>query len=494
MAKMLTVADIAAGIYERDLGMSVPSGAQAIEVGRVVIDSREVKPGSLFIALRGEQRDGHDFILAAVAAGAVAVIAERAPVGFPGPVLDPNSPIPEPFPIAAPVCLLVPSSLLALQSAARYWRRQHTIGVIGITGSVGKTTCKELVAAVLSQKYRTLRSKGNLNNEIGLPLTLLQLDPSYERVVLEMGMYALGEIAQLAEIARPNIGVVTNVGHSHLGRLVTIERIAQAKAELPRSLPAAEDGGVAILNADDERVLAMAHQTQARVFTFGLNPDADLWASEIESQGLQGVRFRFHFGHRDLGVHLPMLGRHSVHSALAATSVALVDGLDWPEIITGLTEQSAQLRIVVVPGLFGSTVIEDTYNSSPASALAALNLLADLSGRKVAVLGGMYELGTFTQEGHKLVGRRAREVADQIVTVGALGRLIGEQAIEAGMVSSAVHMAETNAEAVAILRETVRQGDMIVVKGSRTVQMEEIVASITAQDTDATLSGGAKER
>jgi len=388
----------------------------------------------------------------------------------------------------------VPSSLLALQAAAGYWRRQHDVRVVAITGSVGKTTCKELVAAVLSQKYQTLRSKGNFNNEIGLPLTLLQLDPSHKRVILELGMYALGEIAQLAEIARPSIGVVTNVGHSHLERLLTIERIAQAKAELPRSLPAAEDGGVAILNADDERVMTMAHETQARVFTFGLNPGANLWADEIESQGLEGVGFRFHVGRQDLRVHLPMLGRHSVHSALAATSVALVDGLDWPEIITGLTEQSAQLRIVVVPGPYGSTVIEDTYNSSPASALAALNLLADLDGRKVAVLGGMHELGSFTHEGHKLVGRRAREVADQIVTVGALGRLIGEQAIEAGMIPAAVQMAETNAEAIAILRRTVQQGDMIVVKGSRAVQMEEIVAAISAPDTDVPLSSGAKER
>lgn len=490
---MLTVADIAAAIREGHNGMPVPSGAQAIEVGRVVIDSREARPGSLFVALRGERRDGHEFIPAAVAAGAVAVIAERAPVGFPGPVLDLCGPILEPCSIAAPVCLLVPNSLLALQAAAGYWRRQHDVRVVGITGSVGKTTCKELVAAVLSQKYGTLRSQGNFNNEIGLPLTLLQLDPSHKRVVLEMGMYALGEIAQLAEIARPDIGIVTNVGHSHLERLVTIERIAQAKAELPRSLPAAEDGGVAILNADDERVLTMAHQTRARVFTFGLNPDADLWADEIESQGLEGVRFRFHVGRQDLGVHLPMLGRHSVHSALAAASVALVDGLDWPETITGLTEQAAQLRIVVVPGPSGSTVIEDTYNSSPASALAALNLLADLNGRKVAVLGGMHELGSFTHEGHKLVGRRAREVADQIVTVGALGRLIGEQAIEAGMAPGAVRMAETNAEAAAILRRTAQQGDMIVVKGSRAVQMEEIVAAIAAPDGDVPLSSGAKE-
>jgi UDP-N-acetylmuramoyl-tripeptide--D-alanyl-D-alanine ligase len=491
---MPTLADIIAGILEGQLAARTEAGAGAIEIRRVVIDSRQAEPGCLFVALPGEHHDGHEFIGSALTAGAVAVIAEQVPAGFAGTVVDLRGPAEVPFEITAPVCLVVPSSLEALQSAASYWRRQHAARVIGITGSVGKTTCKELIAAILGLRYRTLRSRGNYNNEIGLPLTLLEMDSSHERVVLEMGMYALGEIRLLADIARPEIGVVTNVGPSHLERLGTIERIAQAKAELPQALPAAERGGVAIFNADDDRVMAMSRLTSARVFTYGLSADADLWADGIESEGLEGIRFRFRFGAQAVNAHLPMLGRHSVHSALAAASVALVEGLDWSDIISGLTEESAQLRLVVVAGPAGSTILEDVYNSSPASALAALNLLAEINGRRIAVLGGMHELGSFTDEGHRLVGRRAREVADQLVTVGPLGRIIAEQAVAAGMSPSAVHMVGTNSEAAALLRALAEAGDMILVKGSRALKMEEIVAAVSAQGTGYPASGGAKER
>ncbi|HNS49626.1 MAG TPA: UDP-N-acetylmuramoyl-tripeptide--D-alanyl-D-alanine ligase [Anaerolineae bacterium] len=490
---MQTVASLIVGIRAGQPAMEVPGGAEAIAIRGFAIDSREVKPGNAFVALPGEHLDGHDFALAAVAAGAVAVLAERAPDGFPGSVIDLRTPEAGPSEVTAPVCLVVQSSLAALQRAAGEWRNRSSVRVVAITGSVGKTTCKELTAAILGRSYRTLHSKGNYNNEIGLPLTLLQLEATHERLVLEMGMYALGEIRQLAAIARPHIGVVTNVGHSHLERLVTVERIAQAKSELPDSLPPAEEGGVAILNVDDDRVLAMQGSTRARVFGYGLRPQADLWADEIESQGLEGVRFRFRFGRRSVPAHLPMLGRHSVHSALAAASVALVEGQGWPDIIAGLSEQSAQLRIVVVQGPAGSTIIEDTYNSSPASALAALNLLSELAGRRVAVLGGMLELGSFTHEGHKLVGRRAREVADQLVTVGVLGRLIGEEALLASMPSDTVHMAADNAEAAALLQRIVQRGDTVLIKGSRAMHMEEIVAAITSSYNGSSVSG-AKER
>ena len=491
---MLTLADIAAGICERQSDRDTWASARGIEISKAVIDSREAAPGCLFVALPGEHLHGHDFIPQALAAGAVAVITERMPRSFPGTVLDLREPAQGLPSLTVPICLVVASSLAALQGAAGLWRRRHSVRVISITGSIGKTTCKELIAAVLSRRYHTLRSLGNYNNELGLPLTLLQLDSSHERVVLEMGMYALGEISHLAEIALPQVGVVTNVGPSHLERLGTIDRIAQAKGELPRSLPTAQEGGVAILNADDEWVRAMAQYTQARVFTYGLSPDADLWADEIESEGLEGIRFRFHLGRQTVKAHLPILGRHSVHSALAAASVALTEGMAWSDIISGLTEQAAQLRIVVAAGPAGSTIIEDVYNSSPASALAALNLLAELNGRKLAVLGGMQELGSFALEGHKLVGRRAREITDRLVTVGTLGRLIGEQALAAGMPPPAVYMVESNAEAAALLLELIEPGDVLLVKGSRTIKMEEIVATLTSQTSITPASGGAKER
>jgi UDP-N-acetylmuramoyl-tripeptide--D-alanyl-D-alanine ligase len=387
--------------------------------------------------------------------------------------------------VGIPLCLVVRTSVEAFQQVAAHWRRQHDVRVIGVTGSVGKTTAKEIIAAVMKQRYRTLKSEGNYNNEIGLPLTLLHLTACHERVILEMGMYNVGEIAHLAHIALPQVGVVTNVGPTHLERLGSMERIAQAKAELPQALPTADKGGLAILNADNEWVRAMAAQTQARVFSYGLTPTADLWANDIESRGLEGVHFRFHYGRETVYTRVPMLGRHSVHTALCAAAVGLTEGLSWEEIIAGLRDQSAQLRLVAVPGPAGSTILDDTYNASPASCIAALNLLEEVGGRKIAVLGDMYELGRYEEEGHRMVGRRVRDVADLLVAVGRLGRIIGEEAVQAGMDANCVYLVETNAQAVDLLCTLIKPGvvgDRILIKGSRGMAMEEIVAALQKGD------------
>ena len=225
-------------------------------------------------------------------------------------------------------------------------------------------------------------------------------------------MYDVGEIAPLCHIAPPQVGVVTNVGPVHLERLGRIERIAQAKAELVQALPA---DGVAVLNLDDARVAAMASQTQARIFWYGLSPDADLWADEIQGEGLDGIRFRFHWQSEVLHVRVPLLGRHSVHTALRAAAVGLVEGLSWEEIVRGLQQLDVQLRLITARGLNGATVLDDTYNASPASTMAALNLLADLTvqnGRRIAVLGDMLELGSYEEEGHRKVGARAADVVE----------------------------------------------------------------------------------
>jgi UDP-N-acetylmuramoyl-tripeptide--D-alanyl-D-alanine ligase len=474
-------------------GLSVPAGqlpAGAIpdvEIRGAVIDSRLASPGCLFIALPGERRDGNEFVGQAVDKGAVAVIAEAVP-DIPCVALTAGKPAGDPgvWRAGLPVCFVVPDSLAALQQVAAFWRRQHTVRVIGITGSVGKTTSKEVIAAVLSKHYRTLKSEGNYNNEIGLPLTLLHLTAEHERLVLEMGMYDLGEIAQLAEISLPQVGVVTNVGPTHLERLGTMERIAQAKTELPRALPPADQGGVAILNDDDPLVKAMSGETEARVFTYGLSPSADLWADEIESEGLEGIRFRLHHGSESIHARLPMLGRHSVHTGLRGAAVGLMEGLAWGEIIAGLRDQSAQLRLVAVPGPAGSTILDDTYNSSPASCIAALTLLDEVAGRerggrKIAVLGDMYELGAYEEEAHKVVGRRARTVADLLVTVGRLGRMIAAEAVKTGMPADSVFAVDSNAEATELLLtliEPAPKGDVVLVKGSRGLALEEIVTAL----------------
>jgi UDP-N-acetylmuramoyl-tripeptide--D-alanyl-D-alanine ligase len=377
--------------------------------------------------------------------------------------------------------LKVERTLTALQRAAAFWRRSlPELRVIGITGSVGKTTTKELVASVLARRYATLKSEASYNNEIGLPLTLLHLNSAHERAVLEMGMYDVGEIADLARMGQPHVGVVTIVGPVHLERAGTFERIVAAKTELVEALPPAPEG-TAILNYDDESVRKMADATRACVLYYGLSRRADLWADQIEGLGLDGIRFRLHHGDETLYVKVPLLGRHSVHTALRATAVGLVEGLTWQEIIEGLrgVEPSDQLRLVAVTGPDGATILDDTYNASPASTIAALNLLEELEGRRIAVLGDMLELGYYEQEGHEKVGMRALEVADVLVTVGALGRIIGEAALRWGMSSGRVHMLEDNGEAIRLLKQLVRGNDVVLVKGSRTMKMEEIVSALS---------------
>ncbi len=472
---MLTLADLVEGITGQKPAKEV---IPDLELSEVVIDSREACPNSLFVALRGEQHDGHDFVADAFARGAIAAIVERE-IEAECQVVDAQSPLPG-TPIRLPVCLMTEDSLKAFQRLAAFWRARFSPRVIGVTGSVGKTTTKEVIWSVLRKRFRTLKSWGNYNNEIGLPLTLLYLDSGYEQVVLEMGMYALGEIAELAAIARPHVGVVTNIGPTHLERLGTIERIAQAKSELVEALPPASEGGAAILNADDPMVRAMAEKTEAQVFYYGLDPTCDLWASHIESQGLEGVRFQLHHEGERLHVKIPLLGRHSVHTALAAAAVGLVEGESWEEIIAGLWDVPEQLRLVAVQGIRGSTILDDTYNASPASTIAALNLLAELSGRKIAILGDMLELGDFEEEGHRKVGRRAVDVVSMLITVGPRARIIGQEALACGLAEEEVLMVEDNEQAIALMRQIVSPGDIVLVKGSRGMKMEEIVAALTA--------------
>ena len=453
-----------------------------------VVNSRTAQPGSLFIALRGERTDGNLYIADAFAQGAVAAIAEEqaAHLDLSGTLVRVEDwrrggeGISQPP--SLPLTFIVHNSLTGLQDLAAYWRRQVPADATGITGSVGKTTTKEIVANVLSQRYTTLRNEGNLNNEVGLPLTLLRLTPEHQRVVLEMGMYAPGEIARLCELARPRIGVVTNVGPTHLERMGTIERIAHAKGELPQALPPAEEGGVAILNADDPLVLAMADLTRARVFTYGLNPTAHLWADEIESYGLEGIRFRCHYGGEDFHIHLPMLGRHSVHTALRGAAVGLADGLSWTEILNGLQSERGQLRLMVVAGLRDTTLIDDTYNASPDSMLAALNLLGEIANsthRAIAVLGDMYELGSYEEVGHRLVGGRAAQVVAKLVTVGQHAHWMADEALAEGMATADVHPVESGTDAIAILQGLMRPGDVVLVKGSRAARMESIVDALS---------------
>lgn len=474
---MLTLAAVVEGLTGRHPEAGWLEGRPL--PGGVVTDSRQASANSLFVALRGERADGHDYAQDALQRGAVALLLSR-PVVSSGTTFDLGKRALEPPQDAGPpYSLLVRDTLRGLHRLAAAWRARHQVRVIGVTGSTGKTSTKELIASVLGKHFRTLKSEGSLNNEVGLPLTLLCLNEGHQRVVVEMGMYTRGEIRDLARMAKPHIGVVTNVGSSHAQRAGSREKIAAAKAELVEALPA---DGVAILNIDDPYALAMRDKTQARVLTFGLDTAADVRAERVTSLGLEGMEFRVRYQRQAPFVRIPLLGRHAVHNALAAVAVGLAEDLTWAEIFAGLKDIKGQLRLLSVQGVNGSVLLDDTYNASPESTLAALNLLADLRGRRIAVLGDMLELGPYEEEGHRKVGRRAVEVCQLLVTVGPRGRLIGQEALRVGLGPDRVHSVETQEEAVALLGQIIAPGDFVLVKGSRAMHMEEIVAALSTSE------------
>ncbi|MCX7609613.1 MAG: UDP-N-acetylmuramoyl-tripeptide--D-alanyl-D-alanine ligase, partial [Anaerolineales bacterium] len=456
---MLTLADVFEALTSHR-----PPHADIV-IPEAAIDSRQVIPGGLFVAIPGERTDGHAYVADAFRRGASFALIEHDLPDTSFRILDLSSPAESwetDEALTPPLCLRVPNTVLALQQIARFWRRKLDVRVIGITGSVGKSTTKEAIADVLGVRYRTLKNPGNYNNEIGLPLTLLRLGPGYERAVLEMGFYVPGEIAMLCEIAQPSIGVITNIGTVHAERAGSQEAIFRGKSELVQALPA---DGFAILNLDDSWVRKMAELTKAQVFFYGLNPQADLWADQIEGLGLEGIRFRLHYRGETLHVRLPMIGQHSVHTALRAAAVGLVEGLDWSEIIEGLRMGQMQLRLTAIRLPNGALILDDTYNASPESTLAALNLLAELEGRRIAVLGDMLELGPYEKQGHEMVGMRAAQVADLLVTVGPRGRLIAAAARRAGLSPKRIAEFERSLEVIPYLRRILQQGDVVLVKG-----------------------------
>ncbi|MCY4639736.1 MAG: UDP-N-acetylmuramoyl-tripeptide--D-alanyl-D-alanine ligase [Chloroflexi bacterium] len=434
---------------------------------RAVVDSREAGPGDLFVALPGQHRDGHEFAREAVRAGAAGVLLARPVEG-----LDQAA------------RFFVEDPLAALQRLAATWRAAlpGTV-VIGITGNVGKTTTKLMTAAVLRARYRVHAAANNYNNEIGVPLCLLALGPEVERAVVEMGMYTTGEIAELARWARPRTGVVLNVGPVHLESAGSLERIARAKRELVEALPA---DGDAILNVDDPRVEAMAEHTAARVWRIGRGESAAVRAVDVEGSGAAGFSFTLvTSGPAPAGsrrVRVPTPGVHLVPNVLAAAGVALAEGLAPDEVACtlGRLQPGPRLLMRELPG--GVTLLDDSYSAGPAATIAALDLLSELAGRRIALLGDMRELGELSDALHRDVGRRAGEVADRLVTVGELGRAIADAALEAGAAPEAVRHAGSTEEAVEVLARELRPGDVLLVKGSRALALERVVEALAGRD------------
>jgi UDP-N-acetylmuramoyl-tripeptide--D-alanyl-D-alanine ligase len=430
--------------------------------GRAVIDSRLAAPGDLFVALSGKRRRGEDFAAEAVKRGAA------------GLLLGGDAP---PSPALGRVTrFYVDDALAGLQTLAVAWRNAlPALEVVGVTGSVGKTTTKLITAAVLRARYRVQAAEANYNNEIGVPLCLLELTTETRRAVIEMGMYTTGEIAKLAEWTRPRIGVVLNVQPVHLERAGTLETIARAKRELVEALP---PEGHAVLNADDPVVATMARHTHARVWRFGAREGVDVRGTDAVSRGESGFEFTLRAAGQERRVTVPLPGAHLLSNVLAAVSVALADGVALDAIVRALQALDVPLRLTIRRLPAGITLLDDTYNASPSATLAALDLLGEMPGRRVAMLGDMLELGPLAAPLHEQVGRRAAAEAEVLLTVGELAAAIAAAA-HAGGLRDVRHFASKE-EATAALLELIRPGDAVLVKGSRALALETVVQALEA--------------
>ncbi len=424
----------------------------------VSTDSRRVTPGSLFVALRGERFDGHDHVVAAFAGGAVAALVERE------------------LPGAGPL-LVVDDTVRGLGRLAAAWRARHDLPLVGITGSMGKTTVKEMTAAILGRHGPVLATRGNLNNHIGMPLTLLELGPAHHAAVIEMGANHAGEIAYLAGLARPSVGVVTNAGPVHLEGFGTVAGVARAKGEMFSALGA---GGTAVINADDPHA-GVWHELAAdrRTLTFGIEADADVTTDPdaiVAEDGAQpGQRFPLVTPLGSVAVALPFAGRHNVANALAAAAAALVAGADLDAVRDGLgVTPTVPGRLQGVAGPAGSLIIDDTYNANPTAFAAAIELLASRSGRRWMAVGDMGELGDDAARWHAWVGEQARARGiDRLLAVGELAVRAAEAFGENGEI-----YADQQA-LVGALRGDLDADVTLLVKGSRAAHMERVVEALT---------------
>jgi UDP-N-acetylmuramoyl-tripeptide--D-alanyl-D-alanine ligase len=436
---------------------------ETVEIRGISIDSRSIKEGELFVALRGDRFDGHDFVPDAMKKGAWGALVERT-------VLENK------FSSLGGMKNLLPveDTLYALQQMSHAHRMKFSIPVVGITGSNGKTTTKEMLAGILLQKGPVLKNEGNLNNHIGVPLTLMKLNARHQTAVVEMGMSAPGEIDVLARLVCPTIGVITNIGPAHLEFLGSMEKVAEAKGELLHNL---SSHATAVLNADDVYFGLLRSKVSGTAVSFGMKNEADVSALRIR-QHAEHTDFTIKACGMTADIRLRAAGMHNVSNALAAAAAAIAVGMPLDALKQGLNDFSPVAMRSEVKEVRGRTVLADYYNANPASMDAAIRTLVSLSaGRKtIAVLGDMLELGTASVEAHRQVGRTAAQCGVHVViTIGTLARYIAEGAIEAGVTKDRVFEAQAHAEAAQQLRDLSRPGDVVLIKGSRGMKMEKIL-------------------
>jgi UDP-N-acetylmuramoyl-tripeptide--D-alanyl-D-alanine ligase len=461
-ALTLLVSDVA-----NATGGRILAGNPAAPLGRIIIDSRSVGTGDCFVAINGERLDGHAFVKGAIAAGAASVIVEDA-ASVEG---------------AAVIAIQVGDTTAALQSIAQFVRRESGATVVAITGSAGKTTTKEICAEFLAARYRVFRNKGNLNNHIGLPLSLLELRERPEVAVVELGMNHPGEIRTLVGIAEPNVRVWTNVGDAHLGFFTSADAIADAKAEI---LEGASSRDLLVANADDARIASRLSAFAGRVVTFGTSEPADVRASRVEFRGLDGVRARVRTPRGEFDLTTPLLGAGNLYNVLAATAVAVELGVDLDLVASraqALRPAYHRGELLRLPG--GVTLIDDSYNSSPSALKTSLEIVRSASGsaRKIAVLGEMLELGDHATDLHRACGRAAHAAGVDVLIVagGPPARALADEARAAGMTAGNVVVADDKHAAGAALKQVVRPGDLVLVKGSRGIGLDAVVDMLKAE-------------
>lgn len=447
------------GAYHENIGK---------EAAGVVLDSRKVEPGYVFVATKGERVDGHDFIDSVFEKGALGVVCEKVPTDAKG------------------AFILVKDSFQALKDIAEAYRKTLRIPVVGITGSVGKTSTKEFIAAVLAQKYNVLKTAGNYNNEVGLPLTVMQITSEHTAAVLEMGISEFGEMHRLSKVARPDICVITNIGQCHLENLHTRDGILQAKSEIFDFM--AEDAAIC-LNGDDDKLCTLTEVKGRTPVFFGKEKEHAIYADAIENKGLFGSCCVIYTPQGDFEAQIPLPGLHMVYNALAATAVGLQLGLTLAQIGEGIASVKPVGGRSNVISCKERIVIDDCYNASPASVRGALDLLSTALSRKVAILGDMFELGSNEVALHEEIGRYAYGKADVLMCVGKLSKHMyeaaksicangGDVAEQAGM---ELHYYETRDALEADLPNVLQTGDTILVKASHGMTLTHVVEVLTAQ-------------
>lgn len=444
-------------------GGNLLQGNPAMTITGITTDSRKAKSGDLFVALLGQRVDGHAYVQKAIEQGASALLVSNK--------VNIDAQIPVVF---------VKDTLGALQQLASDNRSRLSIPVVAVTGSNGKTSTKDMIAAVLNTRYKTLKTEGNFNNELGLPLTLLDLNETHQAAVVEMGMRGRGEIDFLAQLARPTGAVITNIGECHLELLGSVENIALAKTEVLSHIGAQ---GFAILNADSPYLGELAQGCKGKVWLYSLGNDGDLRAANLRPAAT-GIRYTVFYPGGEGEIYLPVPGSHNVMNSLAAIGVGLQLGLDFTEIAQGLEKLALTHSRLEILQRSGFTIINDTYNANPTSTKAALRVLAETAqGRKIAVLGNMYELGNMEQSGHFEVGKTAAALpVDYLITVGNLAKWVARGALDGGLAQERIYQCEENAGAVEVLQSLAGAGDSILIKGSRGMHMEEIVKAMLAEN------------